>query len=390
VPPSRSFASDFPRLALAFTAVLTLTAAAPSGAREELVFLAVLAGTALVAAAALAPAPAHELIAGAALIPLAAWTLPAGPGRAAAIAALAAATVAVALGRRLRDTRPLDLGEWILTAIAVQTLARGDVLVESGFGARAAVVLLAWPVIAAAAVWMLDGALGSWALVLAAAAIAAQGGFHAANVAVLVALSLAARLAPVDLRRRRAPAFARALAALAMLPVLVAAYPWRHPRPLAAALQLPAEAARAVLSRPLLDGSGLPLDAAKPLWSADLDGRRADGVVVVSNLAHGAGLASGTPAIEVEATTTAGEAFRWTLRVGFETGEWAARRPDVAALRPATPSAWQSMLADGFFAQRYRSEHRFASPQPLQRIAVRRAATLPAETQVALFWLELR
>lgn len=354
-------------------------------------FLAVLAGTALVAAAALAPAPAYELIGGALLIPLAAWTLPAGPARAAAIVALAIAMLVAAVARRLHRGRPPGLGEWILLAIAVQAIARLDVLVESGFGARSTAVLLAWPVAAGAAAWALEGTLGGWGLLLTAAAVAAQGGLHLANVAVLAVLALAARLAPVSaVRRSRVPAFAAALAALAALPVLVAAYPWRQPRPMAAALDLPRQAARAALSRPLLDGSGLPLDFAKPSWSAALDGRSAQGIVVVSNLAHGAALAAGTPAIEIEATTTAGEALRWTLRVGSETGEWAARRPDVAALHPAAPAAWQSTLAEGFFAQRYRSEHRFTSRQPLERVTVRRIATLPAETQVALFWLELR
>lgn len=68
-----------PLAALAAIAVFAAREPAPAGA--EGIYLAVLAGAALLAVAFLAPAPPVELGAGALLTVAAAWALPAGPGR---------------------------------------------------------------------------------------------------------------------------------------------------------------------------------------------------------------------------------------------------------------------------------------------------------------------
>jgi hypothetical protein len=132
----------------------------------------------------------------------------------------------------------------------------------------------------------------------------------------------------------------------------------------------------------------LVLDSTHPEWRSELD-QTAQQIVVVSSLANAAGLARDTEVLVVEWTTGDGTRGRWPLRAGAETGEWAARRPDVAAQRPAVPVAWQSLLADGFFAQRYRSVHVLPVSTRLRHISLARSPGLPADATAAVFSLEV-
>jgi hypothetical protein len=394
VPSRRSLAIDSLRAAAVAAAVLALPAAAPAGERAELVFLAMLLAPALAATALLAPRPAAEFGVGTALCVLAAWSLPAAPTRGAVLVTLATSALVIATARRWR-CGPWSLGEWLALTLALQVLARGDLLVQPGFagGARLRLlaVLILLPALAALAAHLLTALAGGWGLAAAALTFAAQGGLHTANTVALMLLALlvlAARERVAPWLRTRAPAAALGLVAAVVTPL--AGYPWLHERPLRAALALPAQALRSARTQDLMARGELVLDGARSTWQQDLAGLPAGEVVVISSLANAAALPPGTEAAAIEAETESGEVLRWTLAAGVDTGEWAARRPDVAAAGPAAPRAWQSMVVRDFFAQRYRAAHRLQPVQRLRRITVARGAGLPPETQLAIFALEVR
>jgi hypothetical protein len=132
------------------------------------------------------------------------------------------------------------------------------------------------------------------------------------------------------------------------------------------------------------------LTADRPSWSGELPAAASPAapgraLIVESSLANGAALPRGTPVAEV----IAAGGVRHALRAGFETGEWAARRPDVAVYAKfSTPDAWMSWVVDDFFAQRYRA--RFVLPanaaggsgrMPLR---IERSPKLPREVEIAL------
>lgn len=136
------------------------------------------------------------------------------------------------------------------------------------------------------------------------------------------------------------------------------------------------------------------LNAGHPAWETNLPQSSPTAsigsVVVESYLANGAGLARGTPVATVKLENTAGQSVDWTLRAGDDTGEWAARRPDVASEGKPVPAAWVSWVADGFFAQRYRSQFQLDRPEPFTHLRIERAAGVPADLTVALYQVEAR
>ncbi|HEX7184502.1 MAG TPA: hypothetical protein VF756_21935, partial [Thermoanaerobaculia bacterium] len=211
---------------------------------------------------------------------------------------------------------------------------------------------------------------------------------------------------------------------------LLAAYPWLRQEPLREALELfglspgPLAAAavaasflaiaavgwalrRAWLTAGLVAGAvflavlvhlpspGVPLlppetsatlDPAHSAWEARLPPRALDSLVVESSLSNGAGLANGAP---VATLYLNGESR--ILRAGKETGEWAARRPDVqrsAAL--VSPPAWISWISEGFFAQRYRALWTVESPGLLERVRIERDPGLPPDVTLAIHQAEAR
>jgi hypothetical protein len=373
----------------ACAALLALPAAAPPGGRAELVFLAIIVAPALLATAWLAPPPGAEFGASAALLVTAAWSLPASPTRSSVVVGIATLALLVSAARRARFAR-WNFGDWLMLSVALQALCRGDRLLQPGFSPgerlRLLAILLLLPAAAAAAADALTAAARGWGVAAAAAALAAQGGWHAANTLVLVALAglaytLRARIAPLG--AGLIPAIAGGLLVALVTPV--AAFPWLASRPLAVVAHLPFEVAASARAEDLLAGEVL-LDTAHASREWAL-ARPVGEVVVISNLANAAALPAGAAVVMVEAQASDGGISRWTLRNGRETGEWAARRPDVAA--PA-PRAWQSAVEGEFFAQRYRAVWRLGAAREISRLRLVREPGLPRETVVAIFALEVR
>jgi membrane protein implicated in regulation of membrane protease activity len=137
------------------------------------------------------------------------------------------------------------------------------------------------------------------------------------------------------------------------------------------------------------------LDAGHPVWEASISGRRSIGSVVVeSSLSNGAGLAPGTPVAIVRLRSTGRNIGRpeanWVLRAGEGTGEWAARRPDVAQAGVKAPGPWVSWVAGDFLGQRYRTRWTLARPGSASSLRIERAPGVPPDLAVAVYQLEIR
>jgi hypothetical protein len=126
----------------------------------------------------------------------------------------------------------------------------------------------------------------------------------------------------------------------------------------------------------------------------DLDsGWSTSTVVVDSYLDNSHELPTGTPVARLTLVASSGEHRSWWLRSGVETGEWAARRSDVASLTGfIAPSHWMALVpaAGSFFAQRYRAEWELDTPLDIVRLELERAENLPDKVTLAIFHLELR
>jgi hypothetical protein len=339
-------------------------------------------GGALLAAAAL----------GAALL------LPGRPGgEAVALAALVTLAVpAVALPERARV--PVALA-----ALLLAFAAAGGVLVEGALAAPAGLAALAVPrrgpvakvqwawsaaLLAAASLAAAYPWLRPWPLPDALGLFGLAPGWPGALLAVagLAVLALLAWLAGQVGPGRIGPAWAAGGESAGA--GLVAAT-------LAALLLLHLPAAGAV---PL--GAGpVVLDRERPAWSATLPPeRRATPVrtiVVDSALANAADLPAGTPVATLRLRSPDRPDRLWTLRAGSETGEWAADRPDVEALRPPAPEPWASWVAEGgaFFGHRYRALRRLpveTAPGSIDRVELDLRPDLPPAVGLSVFHLELR
>jgi hypothetical protein len=116
-------------------------------------------------------------------------------------------------------------------------------------------------------------------------------------------------------------------------------------------------------------------------------------VVLDSYLENSAALPTGTEVATVVLIDSSGQSHRWTLRAGTESGEWAARRPDVAALEGfAAPDPWISWVTPrgDLFAQRYRATWVLETQVEAKRLSIQRSPTLADEISMAIFHLELR
>lgn len=145
--------------------------------------------------------------------------------------------------------------------------------------------------------------------------------------------------------------------------------------------------------RVLVQGEPVVVSAEHPRRALWLDQPPVSQVVYDSHLVHGAALPRGTPVATFRLRDAAGAVYEHPVRVGEETGEWAARRPDVAVLPGlAVPPPWRVHLdpAGELFVQTYRAWWRL--PQPLQpvRVEVERNPDLPAKVVLLLFRVELR
>jgi hypothetical protein len=132
------------------------------------------------------------------------------------------------------------------------------------------------------------------------------------------------------------------------------------------------------------------LDAGHPAWEAQVSGGSVGSVVVESSLSNGAALAPGTPVAIVHLRAGAGHSADWVLRSGEATGEWAARRADVAGAGVKAPSPWVSWLAGNFLAQRYRSRWTLERPERASSLRIERAPGVPPDLAVAVYQLEIR
>jgi hypothetical protein len=150
-----------------------------------------------------------------------------------------------------------------------------------------------------------------------------------------------------------------------------------------------------------LDGVAAPrgplvLGEGRPAWAAALGERGERGrvrtIVLDSALANAAGVPHGTPVATLRLRSPERADRQWTLRMGEETGEWAADRPDLRSQRPPAPEPWLSWVAEGgsFFGHRYRALRRLAEPVAARRVELRLRPDLPPEVELSVFHLELR
>jgi hypothetical protein len=141
-------------------------------------------------------------------------------------------------------------------------------------------------------------------------------------------------------------------------------------------------------TRLLQPEQGIRLDAASPVWEAALPvGAPVSGVAVESALSNSAQLATGTPV----ATLRLEPGITLLLRAGRETGEWAARRPDVVAASAGNPAPrpWMTWVAGGFFGQRYRALLPLSPPRAASRLRIERLPGLPPDLEIAIQQIEV-
>jgi hypothetical protein len=330
---------------------------------------------------------------------------------------------------------------WPRTGLALAVLAAAGLELVSKRPLNVAVLsLCAFPLLVPAA--LVPERRKSWNVLAAALLVAA-----APLVPDLSTLAAPLALAALSLRRDVAFTVPQRLWTGAVLGgvALLASYPWLRPTPIITALSLlglepgpplaigiaavvlglaafglgvarnwsePLRAARLAglsavcLMLALLQGlpmAGTPLltpqvpvelDAEHPVWETNLPAAppvsAIGSVVVESYLANGAALSRGTPVAILKLVSAAGRSVDWTLRAGDDTGEWAARRPDLAREAVPAPRAWISWVADGFFAQRYRSRFQLDRPEPFARLRIERAPGVPPDLTVVLDQVEVR
>jgi hypothetical protein len=143
-------------------------------------------------------------------------------------------------------------------------------------------------------------------------------------------------------------------------------------------------------------GGPLVLGEERPAWAAALGPRAERGrvrtIVLDSALANAAAVPHGTPVATLRLRDPDRADRLWTLRMGEETGEWAADRPDLRSQRPPAPEPWLSWVAEGgsFFGHRYRALRRLAEPVAARRVELSLRPDLPPGVELSVFHLELR
>jgi hypothetical protein len=276
----------------------------------------------------------------------------------------AVAGAALALTVPLMPDDSAMAGPLALMALCLSPWARGIQAVWTGTLLAATALLASYPWLRPAPLREAFGLLGitdPWK----------QG----ALILAFLLLALLARFAT----RRRIPLSPAALAGGLLL---VGA--WIH-LPATGTLLLPADTAVVV-------------DAAHRRWQAPLDPQQVRALVIESSLSNGAGLKNGTAIATVRLTGERARTVAWVLRAGEDTGEWAARRPDVAASSVLqSPPAWISWVAGDFLGQRYRvrwvpDRASFSSPLagPFTALTVERNPGLPREVSLAIHRVEVR
>ena len=255
--------------------------------------------------------------------------------------------------------------------LALAALALPESGVAAGVGALWSAALVAGAGLLASYPWLRHDPAGDALALLGAA----PGPRLAAAVALATLAVGSVTLLPFFRGRRGTASGAWAAAGIAGAALLLAVAGRQAARP----------------ATPLLTaGATVVLDSAHPRWVADIVGARpVRAVLLESSLDNAAGLANGTPVAEVRLVTTGGSAGLAVV-AGRDTGEWAARRADVAArARLAGPAGWMSWVAGTYFGQSYRTRLPLARPGSFVQVQVALAPGLPPGLGLALRQVEL-
>ena len=277
----------------------------------------------------------------------------------------AAVSLGLAIAAQLPDRSALAVPAVLLAATVggARPLAAAAQAAWSSVLAIVVAILAAYP-------WLRAEALAD------AAALLGLGDGWRAALTTLLLLAAAATAAILLARSRRRATTPAQLAPLALVVLLV---------PLALLAHPPVEASP--IARQPID-----LDGRSPAWSARLDApARVAALVLDSSLSNAAAIAPGTVIAEVRLATGAGE-ITVPVRAGIDTGEWAARRPDVAAIAGFTaPEPYLHWVDAGraFFGQRYRARLRLDQPATATAVEVRLAPGIAPDVVLTLFHLEL-
>lgn len=247
------------------------------------------------------------------------------------------------------------------------------------------------------------------ALVFAMTEAGTQDSLQRGWLAVLLALATLAagypwlRSPPLDaaLTVLGAPAVSAGRAALSTAMVLLAAAVllWlaasRVSLRVAAGLLALAVAAAALIAMPRATRNAAPADGMVlrsdfPEWSTALRGGSVSRVRVVSSLADAAALPARTAVATLSLEHDGRPLAAWTLRVGKDTAEWAAERPDLRGLAATGPISWSSLPPPGtFFAHAYASTWQLSRPVAATAIRVARDPSLPPEVTLSLLRVEV-
>jgi hypothetical protein len=248
LPPMNAFARGVAPLLGALAIAVYGAGGPPGDGRAEALFLARLAVGLLAATSWIAPRAGFGAAASA-LAFTAAWTLPAGPPRAATLVVLLAGALAVATLLRLRRGVAAVAEVGVALAVGVQFLLRSDLLLGAP-SPRTAFTLLLLPAVAGGATAWLARRHGLRAWIAAAGVACVGPGFNLTGAATLLALAAATHL-----EERLGSRVSRAIAILLIAAPLLGS--WR-------AGLLIAAAATATISFPR-SGRGLPVAAAAAL-----------------------------------------------------------------------------------------------------------------------------
>ena len=128
-------------------------------------------------------------------------------------------------------------------------------------------------------------------------------------------------------------------------------------------------------------------------WGHKLDQPAAARAIVIDSFCANSISAEAGAAFALVRVHAAGQVLELPIRLGIESGEWAARRTDVSAIPGfVAPQAFLSWVdpSGTFFGQRYRAVLRFPQPLDVQEVEIMIAADAPENASVTLFRLELR
>lgn len=393
-------------LVFAFAAVQA-TYQLDSAGRAELRYLGLLAALILATVALLRLVPAWELGLSAVLSGLLLAAGPQGTARAGALGLVLVLTFTLACWRRLAQVvdsevdLPFGLGfgtvgfkalcwSWPLS-FGAQVLLRGQELVGSS-PLRLLVLFGLFPTLGALAAALTARKLGVWpaAIVTVLLLLVAPGWtrYSLLGAVAITAVALLIGRRPANgLPLRLAAGFAALLFAGT---ATLAAYPWGREQPLADALALLPAFGHEPVATFATEEPAL-LSREYPDRRVVLSGVEISELVIDSHLAHAATLAAGTPVARFTLVDGGGNRAGFSLEMGRDTGEWAAERPDVAALGSPAPTPFKLQLVPegNFFSRIYRCRWRLPRPVAAVALEVSLDRALPADTQLIVYRAEL-